>query len=230
MMSEIFSESQAKIYLPADPRLAQHLVPMATWADRINEERIRRGWSKAELARRAGVSQEAIYKHLPESGPPVDQPRGDTIRRYARVLGLHDYWARTGEGPRIASIPLVGYVGAGEEFFPLADHERGAGHDEVEINMDAVDPIALRVRGRSMIPVYRPGDDLLCSRLRGADIPSAIGRDCVVMTNEGAGYVKQLRRGRNGRFTLRSYNPSFEDLEDIEVDWAAPILIIKRAV
>jgi len=49
------------------------------------------------------------------------------------------------------------------------------------------------------------------------------------MTAEGAGYVKQLRRGRDGTYLLRSYNPGFEDIE-ASLAWAAPVVLIRRAL
>lgn len=199
---------------------------MATWADRANAEVKRRGWSLAELARRAGVNEDALYKHLQGK---VAQPRGETVAKYARALGLHEAWLRFGHGPRVASVPLVGFVGAGEEVVGPDTYPYNGGFDEVDVSLDATDPIALRVRGRSMIPVYRPGDELLCARVRGSDIESVVGLDCVVLTRDGASYVKQVRRGRSGRYVLRSYNPTVDDIEDVDLEWAAPIVMIRRA-
>lgn len=199
---------------------------MHSWAVRANDALQKRGWSEAELARRAGVPKESLYKQLQGK---VENPRGDTIRRIANALGVHEFWLRTGRGPKVSSVPLVGFVSAGEEFYPIDDLALGAGHEDVPLALDVADPIAIRVRGSSMSPVYRHGDDLFCSRMRGANVADAIGRDCVVLTREGAGYVKQLRRDGEARFILRSYNPAYADIEGVEIEWAAPIIFIRRA-
>lgn len=176
--------------------------------------------------RRTGENRDIVYKWL-QGG--VAQPRGEAMERIANALGVHEHWLRTGRGPQVSSVPLVGFVSAGEEFLPIDDLAQGAGHDDVPLSIDVFDPIAIRVRGSSMSPVYRNGDDIFCSRVRGEDIQRALGRDCVILTKSGAGYIKQLRRERDGRFVLRSYNPAFEDIEGVEIEWVAPVMYIRRA-
>ena len=53
-------------------------------AIRLRELRGRRGWTRSELAERAGVSKEAIYTH--ERGRK--HPRRDTLRLLAQALGV----------------------------------------------------------------------------------------------------------------------------------------------
>lgn len=78
-----------------------------------------------------------------------------------------------------------------------------------------------------MLPVYRPGDYLLCSRRRGTDIQQCINRDCVVKTDQGEGYVKKLMNGRQEEiFNLISYNAA--PIEGVRLLWAAPIIWVKR--
>lgn len=199
---------------------------MYPWAERANAALKARGWSKAELARRSGLDTQELYKWLQGK---VAQPRGDSIGRLARTLGVNEYWLMYARGPRISAAPLVGFVSAGEAFYPIDDLAQGAGLDDVPLDLDVADPIAIRVRGSSMSPVYRNGDDLFCARVRGADIDGAIGRDCVVQTKDGAGYIKQVRRSGNSGYILRSYNPAFDDIEGVEIEWVAPVILIRRA-
>ncbi len=149
------------------------------------------------------------------------------MARIAVALGVHELWLREGIGQEVSAIPLVGYVGAGETFYPVDDLAQGEALDGVEFTLEGADPIAIEVRGTSMLPVYRPGDRLLCSRYRGADIDSCVGRDCVVRLTSGEGYIKKLARGRRkNHYTLLSYNA--EPIEDVELDWCAPVIWIKR--
>lgn len=194
------------------------------WSQRLNQMLTVRGWTQAELARRTGLSRESIKKYCQGS---VAQPRGDALDRLAAALDVQPIWLRDGHGPQWHSIPVVGYVGAGEKFHAVDDLAQGAGLDSVELDLNDADPIAVEVRGDSMLPVYRPGDRLLCSRLRGNDESGFLGRDCVVKLLSGAGYVKRVVRGAApGLYTLVSY--AADPIPDVRLEWAAPIVWIRR--
>ena len=198
---------------------------MQPWSRRLNDLLNQRGWTQAELARRTGLSRENIKKYCQGS---VAQPRGEAMARIAEALEVHRLWLRDGGGPQWRQIPVVGYVGAGEQFHAVDDLSQGAGHDFVALDLDGADPIAVEVRGDSMTPVYRPGDRLLCSRLAGSDESGFLGRDCVVKLTSGAGYVKRVvRGGQPGHYTLLSY--AAEPIADVVLEWVAPILWVKRA-
>ena len=172
-----------------------------------------------------GRFEQKVYKYLQGK---VDQPRGDTMLRLADALGVTESWLRFEVGPAVVRIPVVGRVAAGESFLPFDDNPLGSGYDEIEFTLDDADPIAIEVRGESMLPVYRPGDYLLCSRRRGIEIQSCLNKDCVVKTDQGEGYVKKLIHGSSvNSFTLLSYNAS--PIENVRLLWAAPIIWVKRA-
>ena len=148
--------------------------------------------------------------------------------RLADCLGVTESWLRFNVGPAIIRIPVVGRVTAGESFIPMDDGPLGGASEEVGFSLDDADPIAIEVRGESMLPVYRPGDFLLCSRKRGNEINQCLNRDCVVKTNQGEGYVKKVITGPSERsFTLISYNAPA--IEGVGLLWAAPIIWVKRA-
>lgn len=58
---------------------------MTKWSTRLTEARKGKGWSVAELARRADVPKDRLYKY--EKGKAV-APRGDTLERLAHALGM----------------------------------------------------------------------------------------------------------------------------------------------
>ncbi|WP_128292035.1 MULTISPECIES: LexA family transcriptional regulator [Afifella] len=150
-----------------------------------------------------------------------------TAERYARAFRVSAAWLLTGEMAPARNhlrVPLVGYVGGGERVVPIDDHEKGASLETIDLDFADFDPVAVRVRGSSMAPAYRNGDVLVCSRVEGADIERALNRDCVVMTVDGEGYLKILRPGdKPGTYRLRSYNPAFEDIENVALAWVAPV-------
>jgi hypothetical protein len=194
------------------------------WSARLRQAMAWKEWSTNELSRRARIPLSRLYKYLQGR---VAQPRGDVIATIARTIGVNEQWLRDGVGPQHSRFPVVGYVGAGESFVPYDDLAAGAALDEFEFGVDAGDPIAVLVRGRSMEPVYRPGDVLVCSRRRTIDADEFLGRDCIVLLESGEGYVKHVVSGsRPGRFNLLSYAAS--PIEDARLEWAAPILWVRR--
>tara|TARA_B100000315_G_scaffold10455_1_gene10058 strand:- start:143 stop:739 length:597 start_codon:yes stop_codon:yes gene_type:complete len=198
---------------------------MEHWSKRLWRALSWKGWSQRELARRAEIDEQKVYKYLQGK---VDQPRGDTMLRLADCLGVTESWLRFDVGPAVIHIPVVGRVAAGESFIPIDDNPLGSGYEEVDFSLDDADPIAIEVRGESMLPVYRPGDFLLCSRRRGIDIQHCLNRDCVVKTDQGEGFVKKLISGPDqGTYTLISYNAPA--IEGVRLLWAAPIIWVKRA-
>ena len=152
-------------------------------------------------------------------------PSIDRFLAIAKALGVSPEYLLTGGTVRTVSIPIVGIVAAGEGWTHVDQHP----NDAVEFEAGDSDLIAIDVRGDSMSPVYRNGDTLICRRRPGKYGDNLIGRDCVVLTKSGDGYVKILRRGsRPGLFNLTSYNPVFEAVEDVQLQWIAPIAWIKR--
>jgi transcriptional regulator with XRE-family HTH domain len=194
------------------------------WSARLRQALAWKEWSTNELSSRSRIAPARLYKYLQGR---VAQPRGDVVERLARTLGVNELWLRDGIGPHHSRFPVVGYVGAGEAFTPFDDLAAGASLDEIEFGVDAGDPIAVLVRGRSMEPVYRPGDVLICARRSGLDADDFLGRDCVVLLESGEGYVKHVVPGRRrGHFNLLSY--SAPAIEDVRLEWAAPIVWVRR--
>lgn len=200
---------------------------MAGWHIRLQRRYQETGWIAAELARRSGVPYDSIQKYLDGL---VDNPRGDVRERIADALRVSRLWLKEGIGPKAAAFPIVGQVSAGESFSPIDDHLPSSGLGEIAFDFDGADPIGIEVRGTSMMPVYRPGDVLIGSRRRGADIDGFLHRDCIVRTENDEGYLKIISRGsKPGLYTLESYNRAFEPMEDVRLAWAAPVEWVRRA-
>lgn len=180
---------------------------------------------QAIFGERFGVEQATVSRW--EKGSPVARKHQDAIAELAG-MSVAEFF-HSSASPRL--IPIIGYVSGGESFTPVADHEPGGGIDHVLLDMgDDADQIGVRVRGNSMQPVYRDGDSVIGTRLRSQSLTKAIGKDCIIMTAKGEGYLKILRRGsKAGLFTLRSYNPAYDDIEDVRINWVAPVKWVGRA-
>ncbi len=203
---------------------------MHSWRKRVREELDRKGWSVVELERRTGIDKGRLYKYVTGD---VAQPRGDSFARMSQAFGVNEWWLRTGDGARSSRLPVIGRLSAGEEWVPLSD---GSAADAgfVDFDLGCEDFFAIEGCGASMAPAYRDGDVVICSRRQASDFrnldPSQFRRrDCAVRTAEGAGYLKYVIPGRaEGSFTLRSYNPDYPDMENIVLQWVAPVVWIRR--
>ncbi len=201
-------------------------------AGRIRSLRKSLGLSQASFARRVGVDQSNVSRW--ERGAPPDDAH---IVRLAELAGQHPaafrYGRLPGTGPEALSLPphivsVVGYVGAGQEIFALDDHALGASLEEVEapegVGRDTM--VAVRVRGDSMHPL-RDGWLLFYRRDQHGVPEACLNRLCIVkLADDGPILVKELHRGyREGHFVLSSWNAP--PLEDVRLDWAAPVLSIR---
>jgi SOS-response transcriptional repressor LexA len=143
---------------------------MPTWHDRLRQAMKQKGWSAAELARRAGVNKDLVYKYL---GGNIMQPRGSIQNQLAAALDVPVVWLREGFTPAdlrsvpIGSrhIPVIGEVAGGiwleaetamlqdaREFLPFSP----------DPNLPETGTYALKVRGDSIDKVAPEGSILIC--------------------------------------------------------------------
>lgn len=202
-------------------------------AGRIRALRHALGLSQAALAERVGVDQSNVSRW--ENGAVPDEVH---LERLAEMAETHPAQFRYGAVPSDSeatagqSLPgkvsVVGYVGAGQEVFPHDDHALGGGLEEVDApeGVGEAPMVAVRVRGESMHPM-RDGWLLFYRRENHGVSEACLNRLCIVkVADEGPTLVKELRRGyRANHFVLLSW--SAPPLEDVRLDWAAPVLSIR---
>lgn len=194
-------------------------VTQKHWSQRLRARLRELGWTQTELARRSGVSRELVRKYA--SGA-VASPRGDILPKLSKALNVSVVWLEHGVQLKKMTIPVIGYVGAGEQFFPETLTET-----PVVIEADDLDLFAVTVRGTSGLPAYRPGEVVVCSRAAGASENQFLNTDCVVSLPTGEAYLKKVIRGaRVGTYTLTSYNGP--PIENVTVDWVAPVVMVLR--
>jgi SOS-response transcriptional repressor LexA len=182
------------------------------------------GLSMKAVSLRAGLGATAVHDIL-ERG---SDPKVSTLVAIAGALGVPVMKLLGDSVEQSVTIPLVGFVSAGEGWTPI--DAATSPDDAVTFDLGAHDTVGIEVRGDSMAPVYRHGDVLICYRQFGPNADNCIGLDCVVRTADSRHFVKILKRGsRPGRFHLKSYNPVVDDIEDVSLAWAAPVAWIKRA-
>lgn len=190
------------------------------WRQRLQLIIDERGIAVTRVSEDAGLDRSTLQKVLSGGNISVNKFIG-----VCRALGVRPGEILEGEDSFVPSVPIVGFVSAGEGWTPI----EGGATEAVDIEIAKPDTIAVEVRGDSMSPVYRNGDTLICQRLFGPFVDNLIGRDCVIQTADGRNYVKILKRGsKPNRVTLKSYDPLVDDIEDVAISWAAPVLWVKR--
>lgn len=203
--------------------MAGFYVPrMYPWAKRLNDSVEKKGWTKAELSRRSDVSYDSVNKYMRGD---VEKPRGNIIEKLAKALGVTSEWLLIGNTDA-ATVPVIGYVGAGAEFDFIDDYEKGAGFDTVEAPPGTPrNAVAVMVRGKSEYPIHNDGDILLYWNIR-YDVESFLNIRCVCRLADGRTVIKTPTRGSaKGLFTLISFNAP--PIEDIVLEWCAKIEWVK---
>lgn len=180
------------------------------------------GLSMKTLSLKAGLGASTLHDILKRGRSPSI----DVLIAVAAALGMRPSQLIDGDAPGAMQIPITGIVG--REVWTAADDAQAR---LAAFDIGGNDTITLEVRGNDMAPVYRDGDVLFCNRQFGPNADNLIGLDCALRTASGDNYIKILKRGsRPGRFNLKSYNPAIDDIEDVALQWVAPVAWIKRGV
>lgn len=202
--------------LPAVPEN----LDIATIRENLQRIMTRKRVKPTTLSQKVGDSKTLVKDLLTKT----NDVRLGTLIRLASALDvdLDELLAR----PRVA---IAGRIGAGGS---VAWMDVG---EEIDPDLTVPRPpgvtgklVALMVDGSSMLPKYKDGDIIYIQRSHEGVLEEYLGEDCAVRLTTGETYIKQLTRGSTeGRFTLRSLNAA--DMEDVEVEWATPVLFIMPA-
>ena len=190
--------------------------------NRLTELRNAAGLSIDEVAEKTGLSTSYVSR-LERGGRNLSVKH---MEAFAKALGVTPSELLSAAPARM--IPVVGYVGAGQEVYAIDDHAKGDGIEEVECPWDdlAHSTVAVRVRGDSMVPAYFNGDLIFYER-QDTDLTHLLGKECVVALIDGRKFIKQLRRTQTGQWYLHSHNA--EPILGVEIEWAARVRLIARA-
>lgn len=180
----------------------------------IAAEMERQKLSRRALSGRAGIGITAIRDLLERTA----NPGISTLNKVAGALNL-PLEALLGRD----SVPLVGKIGAGGLVSYASDDDD---YEMVARPPNAVgDILALEVLGDSMLPKYEAGDVIYINQQHPDPAHRHVGEYCAIRLADGGTYLKMLAKGvAPDRYTLRSLNAA--DLEDVEVEWATPVLFI----
>lgn len=196
------------------------IVGMPDIGDRVREKREAKRWSQAYLAKRVGVTAQAIQAI--EAGR-VKKPQNLTA--IARELSVNPDYLLDGTNSETALVPVVGIARAGSGEIDYSTVQGFLGEVEAP-EMSTPQTVALEVRGESMGGRIEDGDTVFYDDRREPVTTDLLGKICVISRRDGSIAVKKLMAGsRPGHFHLLSYNaqPEF----DVEVVWAAKVKSIR---
>lgn len=163
----------------------------------------------------------------------------DTLTKLAPHLHTTAEWLMSGAGaevrqaehiesadvlrdgaPTRRTVRIVGYVGAGStaHYYAISDED----YEEVPAPIGASDQtVAVEIKGKSFGPLM---DSWLVfyDDVRSPVTEDLLGEICVVGLTDDRILIKQIRRERNGSFTLHS-NSNEEPIQDAQIEWAARV-------
>jgi repressor LexA len=178
-----------------------------------------RGWTQEQLAESLDTKQSNVSRWL--AGV---EPRGtarDQIMEMARDSGVIE----DERAPR-ASVPIMGYIGAGAKVDPDYEQVPEDGLDQVALPLLLPDGvIGLQVRGDSMLPKYADGTVIVVHSEQTRSTMSLVGEEVAVRTYDGQRYLKVLMPGIKAHtYNLESFNARL--IIGARIAWASQIIAI----
>ncbi|KAB0570618.1 S24 family peptidase [Brucella pituitosa] len=171
----------------------------------------------AEALDACGLTQEQVAKELGlNRQPAISEILKGKRQLKANEMVIMSKLSGMALPDRSTKIPVLGYVGAGAEVYPIDD-----GDPLYDVTISSAlpkDTVGAIVRGDSMYPIFEDGDLVAYSGIEMLP-EDALGKTCMVELQDGRVLIKTVRRGvAPGLYTLTSTNAP--DIEDVEIVWA----------
>lgn len=204
---------------------------MSEIKDRLREARLNNDIRTAtEAARRFGWTQSTYLGY--ENGDR--EPSKDMARRIAAAYHVSLDWLLTGRGDMqpgagsTATVPVMGYIGAGATIEPDYEQMPPEGLFTVELPFPMHDEmIGFEVRGDSMMPRYDEGDVIIVWKEQRRPLEAFFGEEAAVRLEDGRRFLKVLARGASRNVvTLNSFNA--KPIEDVRLAWLGEIWMTFR--
>lgn len=173
------------------------------------------GISMRQASLKAGLGTHFLRDLLANEG---QSPRAENLARLAYALETTPEWLLDARGDeRPIGVPIMGKVGAAQEFFPATD--QGA-LDYAPMPPEGEAYGAAEIDGDSGWPVYKHGGLVYYGEWR-TDLDELIGEDVLAELADGRMLLKTLAARNGSTFTLTAHNGP--PLLAVEIVRAAPI-------
>jgi hypothetical protein len=204
--------------------------PMPVNLPKLVDALVAKSGNQTQLAKRLGdVSQPQISRW--RKGVEPERENYDKIVALAKAEGLledvrsEDVAHGLPEPTSPRMVKVKGYVGAGSQahYYAVSDEE----FEEVEAPVGAADAtVAVEIRGKSMGPLLDTWI-VFYNDVRSPITNDLLGQLCVVGLADDKILIKQIKRERDGSFTLLS-NSSDEPIRNAQIEWAALVTEMRR--
>lgn len=211
---------------PLWEKTARHLTgTIPDMGNNLRALRESRGWTQDQAADAFGLSKSGYLK-LERGERQLALPR---IEQAAQVYGVEPSEVFSEEANLKHGVPVMGFIGAGAEILPEFEQVPPDGLETIDLPFNIPeDIIAFRVRGHSMLPVYKDGDAILVHREQRLATDAYVGEDVACRTKDGRRFLKEIQYGkRRGIFNLYSHNAPL--IEDVAIEWIGEIYLIVKA-
>lgn len=197
---------------------------------RVEERLAAVGMSAQAASAKAGLSKDAIrnmQRAIQQKGRAGVSTK--TITALAPVLQTSVAWLLEGEGDESShasrnTVRVMGYLGAGAEVEPDFEQVPSEGLEQVDIPFPLPDDmIAFKVRGDSMLPVFKEGAVIVVYNEQKKSLESFYGEEAAVRTRDGRRFIKTIMRGQNG-VNLFSWNAN--PIENVHLEWIGEIFAV----
>lgn len=191
-------------------------------AERLKQARKSAGYANAREAVAAlGVEYPTYASH--ENGTRKFDIEMAAL--YARRFKVSLDWLIAGRGSVFEAgpsiVPVVGYLGAGAEVEPDYEQVPPEGLEQVEVPFPLPDDmIAFRIRGDSMLPVYKHDAIVIVYKEQQKPLEAFYGEEAAVRTSNGRRFIKTIMRGNPG-VNLISWNAA--PIENVQLEWIGEI-------
>jgi len=176
------------------------------------------GWKQQKLAEHFEVSQSTVNRWL--RGAEPEGHRRDAINEAYESLVDAPRKEATG-----ATVSLMGYLGAGAEIEPDFEQVPPDGLEQITVPFPLPDDmVAFRVRGDSMLPVYREGATIIAYKEQRKPLLAFFGKEAAVRTQDGKRFIKTILRGDGDTVNLLSHNA--RPIEGVRLEWIGEIFAV----
>lgn len=187
---------------------------------KIRAIRKHNGWTQQQFAEAMGVAQSTVNRWLTGSEP--EGHRRDAINEAFEQI-RHDT-SLPEEGGSI--VRIVGFLGAGAEVEPDYEQVPPEGLDEVEIPFPLpTEMVAFKVRGISMLPVFKDGTIIVVYRDQKKPIDAFYGEEAAVRTADGRRFIKTIMRGQTTT-TVNLISWNAQPIEGVRLEWVGEIFAV----
>lgn len=193
------------------------------YIERMEELRLR----ASDVEKRGGLKPGSLRDYLGRPDRPGNEPSIEKAMRLATAIG----WTLEQFYHKVNKIELklrINGVAKGQGMWSSVDSDRP---EEIPLEIPTEGLVAIKISHEGEAPHlgFRAGDTIIGNKFEGPNFGNLLRTECVIYTKDGQQLLGVLHAGsKKGRFNVQPLNPMIEPVNEVELDWVAPITLIVR--